>query len=145
MAAVPVVRRARSRRALRVLPPAAVALLALAGVVLVHVVDPNQPGHYPSDPFLALTGWWCPGCGSLRALHALTEGRPGVAMQRNPVFVLALPVAVALWAEWLLAAVRGRPVRVPHLPAWVAWALLVALPLWWVARNVPGWTWASPA
>ena len=38
------------------------------------MVDPNQPGHYPTDPFLAITGLYCPGCGTLRALHALARG-----------------------------------------------------------------------
>jgi hypothetical protein len=47
--------------------PAAVAAGALAAAALVHVVDPNDSGNYPTCPFLALTGRFCPGCGSLRA------------------------------------------------------------------------------
>ena len=46
----------------------AVALATLA------TVDPNQPGHYPTCPFLATTGFYCPGCGALRAVHDLLHG-----------------------------------------------------------------------
>ncbi len=127
---------------------AALPALALAGAataaVVVHVLDPAT-GAYPTCPFLALTGWWCPGCGSLRAVHALSDGDLGTALARNPATVLAVLVSAALWAQWARASVTGTPLRVPRVPPWLAWTMLVALPAWWVARNVPGWTWLSPA
>jgi hypothetical protein len=30
-------------------------------------------------------------------------------------------------------------------PAWLLYALFWAVLAFWVARNVPGWTWLSPA
>ena len=47
--------------------PVGAAGLALAATAYVGLVDPNESGHYPTCPFLALTGRFCPGCGSLRA------------------------------------------------------------------------------
>ncbi len=32
------------------LAPAAVGAAAVAGLAVVAVVDPNEPGHYPTDP-----------------------------------------------------------------------------------------------
>src|SRR5690606_2629375 len=54
----------------------------LAGVLAVvgfyGLVDPAT-GILPSCPFYTLTHWYCPGCGSQRALHALLHGDPGTA------------------------------------------------------------------
>ena len=52
---------------------ATAALLGL-GVALVAAVDPHTSGRYPTCPFHAVTGLWCPGCGGLRAVHDLTHG-----------------------------------------------------------------------
>jgi len=112
--------------------------------VTVAVVDPNQPGHYPTCPFLAVTGYYCPGCGSLRALHDLAHGDVAGALARNPLMVLAaggLLVAFVLWARRLW---RGLP-RTRVAPAALLYGLLALVVAFWVLRNVPGWTWLSPA
>lgn len=132
-------------RGRRVLFPAAVAGAALAAALLVHEVDPNEVGHYPTCPFLALTGYWCPGCGSLRAVHALTMGDPAAAFARNPALVPALVFAAWAWLAWAREAWTGVPVARRVAPAWSLWLLLAVVLAYWVLRNVPGWTWLSPA
>ena len=47
--------------------PAEIAVAADDGDGVVAVLDPNEPGHYPTCPFLRLTGLGVPGCGSLAA------------------------------------------------------------------------------
>jgi hypothetical protein len=123
--------------------PALVACSALAALAWVGSVDPNEPGHYPTCPFLALTGWFCPGCGSLRALHALTHGDLRTALARNPLMVLTVPVLVVWWAAWLVREVRHRP-RHWAAPAWTIWALLVLVLAFAVARNLPGALFLAP-
>lgn len=118
--------------------------VALGSVVLLAVLDPNQPGHYPLCPFLAATGFYCPGCGSLRAVHDLAHGDVAAAMDRNPLTVLLVPVLVFAWAAWL-ARLTGR--RAPHptnLPPAAIWWLLALVVAFWVVRNLPGMTWLSP-
>jgi hypothetical protein len=124
--------------------PALAAAGALAVTTLVAVVDPNQPGHYPTCPFLAVTGLYCPGCGSLRALHDLAHGDLAGAVARNPLMVLAaggLLVAFVLWARRLW---RGEPRTWAAHPA-ILYLLLALVLAFWVLRNVPGWSWLSPA
>jgi hypothetical protein len=138
--AAPVV--ARGLGALRV--PGLVAAGAVAVTTLVAVVDPNQPGHYPTCPFLAATGYYCPGCGSLRALHDLAHGDVTGALSRNPLMVLAavgLLVGFVLWTRRLW---RGRS-RSWVAPPVLLYGLLTLVLAFWVLRNVPGWTWLSPA
>ena len=59
--------------------------LALAAAVLIFAFDPATTWWFPSCPLRAVTGWLCPGCGSLRALHALLQGAPLVAFSLNPL------------------------------------------------------------
>ena len=124
-------------------PPAAVAAAAAAFVTFVGVVDPNLPGHYPACPFLALTGYSCPGCGSLRAIHALAHGDVATALARNPFAVVSAVWLTAVWVRWLSRRLTGRPA--PWLaPAWMIWVLLGAVVAFWVLRNLPGCAFLGP-
>lgn len=123
--------------------PAVTLVAALAGAGLVHAVDPNQPGHYPTCPFLAVTGLYCPGCGSARALHALTELDLTTALARNPIVPFCVAYLVLSWAAWTWRAWTGRPLSWLAHPR-VLTALWVGLTAFWALRNVPGWTWLSP-
>jgi Protein of unknown function (DUF2752) len=130
------------RRAL--LRPLGAAAAALAATGYVAAVDPNAAGHYPTCPFLAITGWYCPGCGALRAVHALAHGDLVTAWARNPFAVLVLGYVVVTWVMWLDRVITGRARR-GLAPPWVLYSLLGAIAMFWVLRNVPGWTWLSPA
>ena len=122
-----------------------VALAATAaGLATVATVDPERPGHYPTCPFLALTGWWCPGCGSLRAVHALAHGDVATALDRNVLTVLAVPALVVAWFAWLRRALTGRPRSDRAAPPWLLWALLGLFVAFGVLRNTPAGSWLAP-
>jgi Protein of unknown function (DUF2752) len=127
-----------------VLLPLGVGAAALAATAYVAAVDPNVGGHYPTCPFLAITGWYCPGCGALRAVHALAHGDLATALARNPFAVVALVYVVIGWALWLERTATGRARRW-LAPPWVLYSVLGVILTFWVLRNVPGWTWLSPA
>lgn len=123
----------------------AVAAAGLAAAATLYAVDPNEPGHYPTCPFLATTGWFCPGCGALRGIHDLLHGDVAGALARNPMTVLAVPYLLLAWVAWALRA-TGRDVpRSTSLPPWTLWLLLAAVLAFGVLRNLPGWAWLSPA
>ncbi|MEU6235703.1 DUF2752 domain-containing protein [Kitasatospora sp. NPDC047058] len=116
-------------------------LAALAAVAVptgyLAVVDPNAPGHYPTCPFLAATGWWCPGCGGLRCVHALTHGDLSSALHDNAPAVLLFAVLAVLWVRWVWAAVSAGPAPRLSLGArrWVLVGLLLLV--FTVVRNLP--------
>ena len=118
------------------LGPLGVAAGGVGVGALLGTVSPHVPGFYPMCPSYALTGLYCPGCGSLRALHDLAHLDVAGAWSMNPLMVLALPVVVASWFAWLHRAATGRPRRWIS-PPWVPNVLLVVVLLFWVARNVP--------
>ncbi len=124
--------------------PATVGLAGLAAGTLLYTVDPYD-GGYPTCPMLATTGLYCPGCGSLRAVHDLLHGDVVGAFARNPLAVLAVPY-LAMWLlSWALRATGRSAPRSTTLPAWLIWAVLGVVLAYSVARNIPGWTWLSPA
>jgi Protein of unknown function (DUF2752) len=66
------------------------AVLALAGGGLLAAFDPSTIWWFPSCPFHAITGWECPLCGSLRAIHALVHGAPFAALALNPLTIAGI-------------------------------------------------------
>ncbi|MBB1062149.1 DUF2752 domain-containing protein [Marilutibacter spongiae] len=124
---------------------AALAGFVAFGVWALRSYDPNAADSpFMGCLFLAFTGFYCPGCGTTRALHALLHGDVAGMVAMNPllpVLMLATPV-IALHG-------MGRPLP---LPAAVLKAVnsprlwLVVLLGYWVARNLPWWpfTWLAP-
>lgn len=122
--------------------------LALAGgaALMLFVFDPNRTPVYPVCHFHRLTGWHCPGCGSLRALHHLTHGELPAAFRCNPLLVVALPVLAWLAARALLWK-RNRPASPPNIFKSAApWVALGVLVLFGILRNLPhpAFAWMSP-
>ena len=75
-------------------------LVVGAAAGLLVAFDPATTWWFPSCPFHALTGWLCPLCGSLRAIHALLTGSPLAALAFNPITVAGL-------GAWALARERA--------------------------------------
>lgn len=126
----------RPERLLAAAAPAGTLVLAAAAMGLVITVDPNESGHYPTCPFLWATGLYCPGCGSMRVIHALGHGHLGQALGLNLLTVACLPVIGWLWWRWASERVGLRPPAKP-IPAPLIWALLVVIVAFTVLRNTP--------
>lgn len=108
----------------------------LLGAML-FVSDPSSSRLFPPCPFHALTGWHCPGCGSLRAAHQLLHGDILSAFQLNPLMVLFLPfVAYGLFAGLWNTCFKSH-IPVVRLEAHWIWAILSVIVLYGIARNLP--------
>ena len=108
-----------------------------AATAYVAAVSPDRPGHYPVCPFLRVTGWWCPACGGLRCVHALTRGDLAAALHDNVLVVVCATLALLGWARWTYRAARGLRTPAPEPGrAWV-WGLIVAVLAFTVLRNTP--------
>ena len=119
-------------------------LAAVAGAfAYVGAVDPNEPGHYPTCPLLAVSGLYCPFCGGLRAVHALVRGDVATALDRNALAVIAVPAVVLAWGAWTLRAARGRQ-RSVGLPPALVWTSAVLVVGYAVLRNLSFGAWLAP-
>lgn len=108
-----------------------------AGVVTLRVFDPATSSVFPPCPLRYLTGWYCPGCGSLRAMHQLLHGNVGAAWAMNPLTVVLLPFLIYGLASFALFEIRGEGLPQPFLRgSWIR-ALCAAIILFGIARNVP--------
>lgn len=112
-------------------------VVAAAAVVMLHLFDPATSGLFPPCPLRYLTGWYCPGCGSLRAMHQLLHGNLGAAWALNPLTVLLLPFLAYGTASYALFELRGRCLPRVLLPATCIRALCAVIILFGIARNIP--------
>lgn len=120
---------------------------AVAGVITaLHFRDPHRDGSWGVCPFYELTGYWCPGCGGLRGVNNLTDGRILDAVQSNLLLVPLLLIFAVWWGEWLVRSWRGQPVRT--LPRGLSrmwlWGTLAFLLAYTIFRNTPWGTWLAP-
>jgi hypothetical protein len=107
------------------------------GTVLLGIFDPATSGLFPPCPLRYLTGWYCPGCGSLRAIHQLLYGNLRAAWAMNPLTVVLLPFLTYGLASSALLELRGHGLPQPFLRAvWIR-ALCAAIILFGIARNLP--------
>ena len=120
----------------RYLLPAAF-LTGAIGIVLLSVFDPAASGIFPPCPVRYLTGWYCPGCGSLRALHQLLHGNLREAWAMNPLTILLLPFIAYGLASQALLQLRGRGLPRVFLPATTIRILCAVIILFGIARNLP--------
>lgn len=113
--------------------------LLVAGLLGVYFfLDPAQH-FFPKCPFLWLTGWKCPGCGSQRAVHQLLHGQILEALRLNFLFVLAFPYVcfglVLEYTAWGRAQLVVRRKWYAYRAALVA---LVVVMSFWISRNLWG-------
>jgi len=115
---------------------AVLAVALLVALVLLFRFNPSQHTFYPVCVFHRITGWQCPGCGGLRAVHHLLHGDLIMAFRFNPLFVLALPVAAWLGIRRLWRGARATPTSHRAQARW-AWTALAILIVFWIVRNLP--------
>lgn len=124
-------------------PAVSIGGLALLTLAL-HVRDPHQSGSWGYCPSAAL-GFWCPGCGGLRAVNDLTDGHVGAAASSNVLFVALLPLLVFLLGRWAFERWTGR-VREPNIRLTKGFlvSLAVAAAVFTVVRNLAIGSWLAP-
>lgn len=128
----------------RLLPPVLTAGVGIGTLALLHFRDPHVEGSYGLCPVYALAGVYCPGCGGMRAIHNLTDGRVLDSLHSN-VFALPLVLAFVVFvASWSIRAWRGQPLRLPGYNPVALWVTLGVLAGYTVLRNTPWGTWLTP-
>ncbi|MDB6020508.1 MAG: hypothetical protein JWQ04_365 [Pedosphaera sp.] len=114
-----------------------VVLPAVAAGLVLFLFDPSRHGFYPRCTLYTTTGLYCPGCGSLRALHHLAHGHLLTALHYNPLLILSLPFVAFISLRRTLNWLGGRPMPSFNLqPKWLAAAVIVLI-VFTILRNLP--------
>lgn len=130
----------------RALPTAVLALGAAGAALVLSRLNPfANHSVLPPCPIRALTGLYCPGCGSTRCLYALLHADPALALSMNPLLALSLPLLglmalnAAGWRPaWLSPLMRQLARPKPWLVVLVGFAVLRNLPLYPFTLLAPG-------
>ena len=127
--------------------PASVGLviggaMMLAACAALFLFNPAEHAFYPQCYFHQVTGWQCPGCGGLRAMHQLLHGHLLSALHLNVLAVATLPVFGWLLGREFFGRQRGVGRRFVS-PRWV-WCGVAVLLVFWVLRNLPAFAFLSP-
>ena len=105
-------------------------------VLLIGLLNPAEYRIFPRCPFLSLTGYQCPGCGSQRALHQLINGN---ILQASAFNFLLIPGLVYAGTGYLVSAFypekwdKIQSMWYGRKAAMVAIGVIVG---YWVLRNV---------
>ena len=118
--------------------------LAAAAAVLVWVY--RTFGFGLPCVFHALTGLYCPGCGTMRAAMALLDGNLRLAARNNLLLAVFVPALLVLLCgeAWGYLSGRGTPrlLKKAELPLCIALGTLAVV--FTVLRNLPSFSFLAP-
>ncbi|MEO7210287.1 MAG: DUF2752 domain-containing protein [Chitinophagaceae bacterium] len=121
------------------LPVILKSIAVLAVIALYTFFDARSPGSFfPQCPFHVLTGLYCPGCGSQRALSALLHGHFIDGMHDNFLAMLSLPVLVFSASVYSLNFFREKKLKQSiFYKTWFVWLVLASVIIFTILRNIP--------
>ncbi len=118
--------------------------VALGVGAMVFFFNPTTHAFYPICRFHQLTGLNCPGCGATRSLYALLHGNFSTALRDNALFVFVLVAGLIYGIRVTIRKFRGQPTG-EILPVNFLWPALAVALVFTVLRNLPAFSFLSPA
>lgn len=100
--------------------------------------NPTDHSFFLACPFHAATGYYCPGCGSQRAIHQLLHGNIGIAFWLNPLLLITLPILIYALGQKAYNFIFNTHFRVGifynkvFIYGYFGFAIL-----YWILRNLP--------
>ncbi len=119
--------------------PAGRILLVSGILVLVFVYRYFNPLDllFPQCPVYKISGMYCPGCGSQRALHAFLNGNLASAFRQNLLATLCYFAFLAEMLLMLAGRLKWRPSIWLKQTRYAALIILVAVLAFTFFRNIP--------
>lgn len=116
--------------------------LGIAGLVgmflLFYTFDPSKSFYFLPCQFHYVTGLYCPGCGSQRALHQLAHGHFIEALRYNPLMIITLPIILYGMGLQIWNYLFGTEIRFPLFYNKIFIFGFFGLGVvYWVLRNIP--------
>ncbi|MBG42959.1 MAG: hypothetical protein CL530_03225 [Aequorivita sp.] len=100
--------------------------------------NPSENSFFIPCPFHYITGFFCPGCGSQRAIHLLLHGDLVGAFRFNPLMVLTLPILIyglgITIANWFFGTKHRFMLFYSKLFIFGYFGFVI---LYWILRNLP--------
>jgi hypothetical protein len=115
-----------------------ISTVVLSAALLYFFVDARQGDFFPKCPFHVITGLFCPGCGSQRALSSLLHADFLQAASFNILLILSLPFLIYAAIVAIVNAFSKDKLKQPifYSPLFVKTVLAVVV-VFFIARNIP--------
>ncbi|WP_431136628.1 DUF2752 domain-containing protein [Psychroserpens mesophilus] len=112
-------------------------VIVLLGVLSLYFFwNPSQYDFFPKCPFYSVTGIYCAGCGSQRAIHQIINGHILTGIRHNYLLVLVFGVLSYKTLLFVLKKVHHKSYfDVLHIPI-ATKIILVLVLLFWTLRNI---------
>jgi hypothetical protein len=105
--------------------------------MLLYLFEPEQNQFFGVCIFYKVTGLYCPGCGSTRAMHQLLHGHIVKAFGYNPLLVSLLPFLGYAVLSVVLNFVSGRRLPEFFFRPVIIWIVVGCIFAFWILRNIP--------
>jgi hypothetical protein len=109
----------------------------VCGLLVIFMFDPARSNAFPPCPFKKLTGLYCPGCGSLRAVHQALHGRFLAAFRLNPLMAIFVCTLALIFITLRLKGKYSVQLRRLSSAASIGWIALAVIIIYWFCRNIP--------
>lgn len=113
-------------------------LIVIIGLaIFFFVFDPAKHSIFPRCTFNSLTGYYCPGCGSQRAIHSLLHFDIAGVVHHNFLFLPAMLLIIYHYLR--LVFNRFFNWKLPNIfyfknTPWIIFGVVV---VFWITRNIP--------
>jgi len=108
--------------------PELIAIIIVTALVLLYIKQPGKSTIYPPCLIYKITGYYCPGCGSMRALNCLLHGDLKGFINFNPILLFIIPFLIIMFIK---KSIAYNPV--------VSRYILYILICFTILRNIKNW------
>lgn len=113
-------------------------LISIIGLaVLFYVLNPSEHQIFPRCLFNSITGYYCPGCGSQRAIHSLLHFDLAGVVSYNFLFIPGFLLIFYHYSHPVLNRLLNW--KLPNIfyfksTPWIIFGVVI---LFWILRNLP--------
>ena len=114
-----------------------VPLVLIGGGTALFFLNPSEHSFFPKCSLYVATGFFCPGCGSTRALFHLTHGNVLEALRLNPGLMALITLGITDYVRFVVSVIRGNPFQTLFGRLKLLGALMGVMLVYGVIRNLP--------
>lgn len=114
-----------------------VPLVIIGGATALFFLNPSEHSFFPKCSLYVATGFFCPGCGSTRALFHLTHGNVLEALRLNPGLMALITLGLTDYVRFVVSLIRGNPFQTLFGRLKLLGALMGVMLVYGVIRNLP--------
>ena len=114
-----------------------VPLVIIGGATALFFLNPSEHSFFPKCSLYVATGFFCPGCGSARALFHLTHGNVLEALRLNPGLMALITLGLTDYVRFVVSLIRGNPFQTLFGRLKLLGALMGVMLVYGVIRNLP--------